>query len=52
MLEAYWAEYYGEEWDTELVMEFINDWLKEDGYEPPKLKRDAIKLWLELYGNR
>ena len=52
MVEAYWAENYGEEWDTELVMEFVNEWLKEDGYEPPKLKRDAIKLWLELYGSR
>lgn len=54
MVEAYWAEqeYYDEGWDDTMVMEFINQWLREDGYEPPKLKRDAIKLWLELYGNR
>lgn len=52
MVEAYWAENYGEEWNVEDVMEFVNEWLKEDGYEPPKLRRDAINLWLELYGNR
>ena len=54
MVEAYWAEQecYDEGWDNTMVMDFINQWLREDGYEPPKLKRDAINLWLELYGNR
>lgn len=57
MVEAYFAEtdYYlnpDEGWDDQIVMDFVNQWLREDGIEPPELKRDAIKLWLELYGNR
>lgn len=55
MVEAYFAEtdYYlnsDEGWDDQIVMDFVNQWLKEDGIEPPELKRDAIKKWLELYG--
>ena len=55
MVEAYWslAELQpGEGWDDVLVMEFVNQWLHEDGYEVPELKRDAIKKWFELYGNK
>lgn len=55
MVEAYWSEadlQSGEGWDDQLVMDFVDQWLHEDGYEVPKSKRDAIKKWLELYGNR
>ena len=55
MVEAYWSEadlQSGEGWDDYLVMEFVNQWLHEDGYEVPELKRDAVRKWLELYGSR
>ncbi len=54
MVEAYWSlnELQDDEgWDDVYVMEFVNQWLREDGYEVPELKRDAIKKWFELYGN-
>ena len=50
VIEAYWSENMGEEWDDVLVMEMVNEYLREEGIEPPKLKSDAIKKWLELYG--
>lgn len=50
VIEAYWSENMGEEWDDTLVMEMVNEYLREDGYEVPKLRIDAIKKWLELYG--
>ena len=53
MVDAYYREddlVQGEGWDDQIVMDFVNQWLKEDGIEPPELRRDAIKKWLELYG--
>lgn len=41
-------DYYGEGWDDECVMEYVNEFLKEEGLEIPKFRREAIELFLGL----
>ena len=49
-VEHYWNESYssGEGWDDVSVMEFVNDYIRDAGLEIPKMRHDAIELFLSL----
>ena len=46
ILEAYWAENDGQEWDTELVMEFVRESINDAGLELPVTRAEQIRMFL------